>query len=104
MDGLLGHRQTEDDRPVASKRLPYLLDLEVARRPAKSFDHVILWNERHARQLLRDVVAYYNEDRTHLALGKNTPTGRAVEMPEPGKVAALSRVGGLHHRYTRQAA
>jgi transposase InsO family protein len=67
------------------------------------FDHIIVWNERHAQRLIRDAVVYYNEDRTHLALGKNTPSGRAVESTQ-GNVIALPRVGGLHHRYTRQAA
>ena len=68
------------------------------------FDHVIVWNERHARQLIRDAVVYYNEDRTHMALGKNTPSGRGVESAESGKIVALTRVSGLHHRYTRIAA
>ena len=68
------------------------------------FDHVIVWNERHARQLAGAAVLYYNEDRTHMALGKSTPAGRPVESAESGKVIALPRLGGLHHRYTRQAA
>jgi transposase InsO family protein len=68
------------------------------------FDHVIVWNERHARQLAGEAIIYYNRDRTHMALGKSTPTGRAVESVESGKVIALPRVGGLHHRYTRRAA
>ncbi len=68
------------------------------------FDHVIVWNERHAQQLVRDVIAYYNEDRTHLALGKDTPSGRIAERIEGDKVIALPRVGGLHHRYIRRAA
>ena len=47
---------------------------------------------------------YYHADRTHLGLDKDTPEGREPEPPEVGKVIALSRVGGLHHRYTRRAA
>jgi hypothetical protein len=40
------------------------------------------------------------------ALDKDTPFGRAIqEKPENGKVIALPRVGGLHHRYEwREAA
>ena len=68
------------------------------------FDHVIVWNERHAQRLIQDAVIYYNEDRSHLALDKNSPAGRAMESVESGKVIALPRVDGLHHRYTRQAA
>ena len=42
-----------------------------------------------------------DEDRTHLALAKETPAGRvAVSSSEAGsKVIVMPRLGGLHHRY-----
>jgi len=46
----------------------------------------------------------YNQDRGHLALGKDAPLHRPVEGPGLGKVVALPRLGGLHHRYCRRAA
>ncbi|MCX5731019.1 MAG: integrase core domain-containing protein, partial [Deltaproteobacteria bacterium] len=70
-------------------------------------DHVIVLNERHLRQLIKSFVTYYNEDRTHLGVGKDSPCGRSVEQ-RPGattNVVSLPRVGGLHRRYAcRQAA
>src|SRR5450432_2192638 len=66
-------------------------------------DHVIVLGERHLLRLLRPYVAYYNEDRPHMSLGRDAPVARAVEPREPGKVVALPRVGGLHHRYSRAA-
>jgi len=39
-------------------------------------DHVIVLNERHLKRLLNEYVRYYHEDRTHLALAKETPGGR----------------------------
>ncbi len=69
-------------------------------------DHVIVFNERHLRRLLRDYVAYYNAERVHTQL-KDAPAGRSVETrPSPdARVAGLPRVGGLHHRYVwREAA
>jgi hypothetical protein len=36
-------------------------------------DRVIALNEAHLKRLLRDYVAYYHEDRTHLGLGRNAP-------------------------------
>jgi len=65
-------------------------------------DHVIVLNRRHPRRLLNDYVRYYHEDRTHLALGKDTPDGRVPASPGGigAKVVSLSRLGGLHHRYT----
>jgi len=70
-------------------------------------DHVIVLNERHLRQLIESFVTYYNVDRTHIGVGKDSPYGRPVEQ-RPGvtsNVVGLPRVGGLHHRYAwRQAA
>jgi transposase InsO family protein len=67
-------------------------------------DHVVIVNEDHLRGVLREYLGYYSEARTHLGLGKDCPEARAVEPPEAGRVVALPRVGGLHHRYTRRAA
>ena len=39
-------------------------------------DHVIVFNERHPRRLLREYVDYYNQDRCHRTLDKDTPLGR----------------------------
>jgi hypothetical protein len=64
-------------------------------------DHVLVFNERHARRLLAEYLRYYHEDRTHYALAKDSPLCRAVvERPSPpSKVVGIPRVGGLHHRY-----
>ena len=69
-------------------------------------DHTIVLNDRHLRRLLFAFVAYYQEDRTHLGLCKDTPLGRPKEpRPEgPTAVVAHPRVGGLHHRYSWRAA
>ena len=68
-------------------------------------DHVIVLNEQHLRRLLRTFVAeYYHPSRTHLSLGKDSPDPRRVEPPSMGDVVEVPLVGGLHHRYTRQAA
>jgi hypothetical protein len=64
-------------------------------------DHVIVLNERHLQQLIKSFVTCYNEDRTHIGVGKDSPCGRPVEQ-RPGRkanVVSLPRVGGLHHRY-----
>jgi len=64
-------------------------------------DHVIVFGENHLRKLLRKYFEYYNNDRTHLGLDKETPTKRPVSnRASPScKVIELPRVGGLHHRY-----
>jgi putative transposase len=64
-------------------------------------DHVIVLNERHLKALMNEYVRYYHEDRTHLALAKETPAGReAVSKPgSDAKIVVMPRLGGLHHRY-----
>jgi putative transposase len=64
-------------------------------------DHVIARNEQHLRRLVRDYVNYYQADRIHDSLAKDTPNRRPVE-PTPSATANLishPRLGGLYHRY-----
>jgi putative transposase len=67
-------------------------------------DHVIVRGERHLRRLLTAYVTYYLGARTHLALEKDAPTTRRVQMPTEGRIVAFPAVGGFHHRYERRAA
>lgn len=64
-------------------------------------NHVVVWNECHLSRILEAYFAYYNEDRTHLGLEKETPKGRPIsKMASPeSKLVELPRVGGLHHRH-----
>jgi hypothetical protein len=65
---------------------------------------VIATNERHVRRIGLEFIRYYHEDRSHLALDKDTPFRRQVESrPIGAHLEALQRVGGLHHRYTWKA-
>ena len=66
-------------------------------------DHVIVLGECHLRRLVRSHATYYNEDRPHMALDRDAPIPRAVEPRSMGRVVALRRVAGLHHRYARAA-
>ncbi len=54
-----------------------------------------------AHHRMRDYAEYFHEDRTHLGLAKQTPTGRVKETNPSAscQVVALPRLGGLHHRY-----
>jgi putative transposase len=63
-------------------------------------DHVIVLNERHLKRLMGDYVRYYHEDRTHLGLAKDTPTGRPTTRRSAGKkIRSFPRLRSLHHRY-----
>jgi hypothetical protein len=60
---------------------------------------VLVFGEVHLRQILSSYAMYYNEVRTHLALGKDAPLGRAVQRS--GVIVAIPILSGLHHHYVR---
>lgn len=67
-------------------------------------DHLIILNERHLRRVLKEYLAYYHESRTHLGLDKDAPEQRPVQSPHEGPIISEPVLGGLHHRYYREAA
>jgi transposase InsO family protein len=62
-------------------------------------NHVVVFGEAHLRRILVAYVGYYNEDRTHLSLGKDSPAHRPIH--QYGQIAAWPILGGLHHQYCR---
>ncbi len=67
-------------------------------------DQVIVFHARHLYRVLSDYFQYHHCHRTHRALNQDCPQPRPAEPPEHGNIIALPLLGGLHHRYTRQAA
>jgi hypothetical protein len=63
-------------------------------------DHMIILNARHLRRVLGAYANYYDNDRTHLALGKDSPAGRPTEAA--GEIGSRPVLGGLHRRYGRR--
>ncbi len=62
-------------------------------------DHMIILNAAHLRRVLRGYADYHNNDRTHLALGKDSSNSRPVKAN--GEIVSHPILGGLHHRYGR---
>jgi transposase InsO family protein len=67
-------------------------------------DHLIVYNERSLYRHLKMFTEYYHQNRTHLALDKDTPNTRPIHPPESGRIVSVPVLGGLHHRYERRAA
>src|SRR5271168_4191990 len=67
-------------------------------------DHIVIFNERHLCRVLSSYVDYYQRTRTHLSLDKDCPDSRPIQHRTVGRIVAISKVGGLHHRYERLAA
>jgi len=61
---------------------------------------MLIVKERHSRRCL----ASYHGTCTHLSLGKDCPDPRPIQLRNIGRVVAIPKVGGLHHRYERLAA
>ncbi len=64
-------------------------------------NHVIILNERHLNRLMRSYAEYYNNDRCHLSVGRDSPNGRDVQTKPLGstKVISVPKLGGLRHKY-----
>src|SRR6266496_3693738 len=62
-------------------------------------DHLMVFNAEHLRRIFAKYATYYNEVRTHVSLGKDTPCTGPIERF--GDVVAYPILGGLHHRYAR---
>ena len=102
----LGFRLSEATDSRWLRRIPRTPDpakrwLTFLRNHRDLLDHVIVLNEQHLKRLLSEYVRYYHEDRTHLGLAKDTPTGRpaTIRCRAEGRIHSFPRLGGLHHRY-----
>src|ERR1700692_4681600 len=62
-------------------------------------DHIVIFNERHLRQVLSSYIHSYQRPRTHLSLDKDSTDSRPIQHRSVGRVVAIPKVGGLHHRY-----
>jgi transposase InsO family protein len=89
------------DRPISPRspwQNPYVERL-IGTVRRECLDRVLVFGEAHLRQILSSYAAYYNEIRTHLAVGKDAPLGRAVQRT--GVIVAIPILSGLHHHYVR---
>src|SRR5712675_2406601 len=62
-------------------------------------DHIVVFGEAHLRRILAVYAGYYNELRSHLSVGKDSPGHRPVQWL--GRLTNQPILGGLHHHYCR---
>jgi transposase InsO family protein len=65
-------------------------------------DHIIVLNDNHLRKLLKEYFHYYNYQRTHLGIDKDSSESRPVQVI--GKIERVPVANGLHSNYFRKAA
>jgi len=64
-------------------------------------DHVIAMNEAHLKRLLSEYVSYFDEDRTHLGLQKETPGRRVRAAARGGVTGSLCNRAEFRRRLQR---
>ena len=67
-------------------------------------DHVIVFDERALRRILVSYFHYYHRPEPTCRWQKTHPSRAPFHHPKIGPIVAKREVGGLHHRYERQAA
>jgi Integrase core domain len=89
------------DRPTAprSPRQNAYAERLIGSIRRELLDHIVVFGERHLRQVLSSYMMYYNEARTHQSLDKDTPVPREIQAV--GRILAKPHLGGLHHQYVR---
>jgi hypothetical protein len=92
-----GYRQEVHGKIVYVERL-----IGIIRRDC--LNHVIVINAKHLRRILKGYFRYYHEARTHLALDKDAPVSRPIQLNGGERIVAIPQVGGLHHQYERRVA
>ena len=87
--------------PVASLRANAVVERLIRTLRRECLDQLIILNEQHLRSELTEFVEYYNLERPHRTLRRETPVParRAVE----GLVRSRPVLGGLRHVYERVA-
>jgi hypothetical protein len=89
----------DDGRTAATETL-HLRGFGVLSKDSREcLDHVVILGEAHLRRILAAYTGYYNELRTHLSLGKDSPGHRPIQ--QVGQITTKPILGGLHHQYCR---
>ena len=67
-------------------------------------DHILMLSEKHSRRLVKEYVAYFNEDRPHQGIHQRIPSAPMSSPVGEGEILARPALGGIHHAYSRQVA
>jgi transposase InsO family protein len=64
-------------------------------------DHVCLFNEAHARRVIKEYVEFYNHHRPHQGINQQIPDPLPSPQSSQGnqRVIAIPILNGLHHDY-----
>jgi transposase InsO family protein len=87
--------------PIHAPKANAIVERVIGTLRRECLDHIIFLGEQHLLAVLREFVAYYNQDRPHRTLGLQTP--RPALRSLTGPIRSHSVLNGLHHVYERVA-
>ena len=91
--------------PIATPQANAIAERLVGTLRRECLDHIVVFNERHLRHVLREFVLHYNEARPHQTLELQVPDEQPRASPGTrGRVVSRPVLGGLTHEYEREAA
>jgi len=66
-------------------------------------DHILFHDGKHVQRVVREYMAYYNQERPHQGIGQRIPNYYELPKSKPisGRIRSKAILGGLHHSYTR---
>ena len=66
-------------------------------------DHILLHDDQHLRQVVKQYTAYFNQERPHQGIDQRIP--EQYELPRlkltSGRIMSKTILGGLRHSYSR---
>jgi transposase InsO family protein len=65
-------------------------------------DHILFYDDRHVQRIVREYIAYFNQERPHQGLGQHIPDRCDLPGSKPtgGRIRSWAILGGLHHGYS----
>jgi transposase InsO family protein len=67
-------------------------------------NHLVLFGERHLRNVIKEFMAHYHWERFHQGLGGQLIAKQATSTAPSGALGCRSRLGGMLSYYYREAA
>jgi len=89
--------------PVQAPRANAFAERWVRTVRSECLDWTLVWNRRHAEQVLSIYVEHYNTARPHRGLNLDIPDRPASAGDPSGPIRRIDRLGGLLHEYQRAA-
>ena len=87
--------------PIHAPKANAIAERVIGTLRRECLDHLIILDEHHLSSVVREFVAYYNQERPHRTLGLQTPQLKV--RPTAGIVRSRPVLNGLHHIYERAA-